>query len=43
MDGRNAYLTDGVQQALGRAPRDFAGFARDAAAAGAWSATPQAA
>ena len=43
MDGRNAYLADGVRQALGRAPRDFADFARDAAAGGAWSATPQAA
>ena len=43
LDGRNAYLADGVQQALGRAPRDFADFARDAAAAGAWSATTEAA
>lgn len=39
LDGRNAQLADGVQQALGRAPRDFADFARDAAAAGAWSGT----
>jgi uncharacterized protein YbjT (DUF2867 family) len=37
MDGRNASLTDGVQQALGRAPRDFADYARDAAATGVWS------
>jgi uncharacterized protein YbjT (DUF2867 family) len=37
LDGRNACLTDGVQRALGRAPRDFADYARDAAAAGAWS------
>ncbi len=37
LDGRNAYLTDGVQRALGRPPRDFAGFARAAVAAGAWS------
>ena len=29
-------LTDGVQQALGRAPRDFADYARDAAATGVW-------
>ena len=27
-DGRNACLADGVQQALGRAPRDFADFCR---------------
>jgi uncharacterized protein YbjT (DUF2867 family) len=37
LDGRNQHLADGVQQALGRPPRDFREFARDAAAAGAWS------
>jgi uncharacterized protein YbjT (DUF2867 family) len=37
LDGRNVDITDGVQRALGRAPRDFRDFARDAAAAGAWS------
>ncbi|MFC3226462.1 NmrA family transcriptional regulator [Marinibaculum pumilum] len=37
LDGRNAAPADGVQQALGRAPRDFADYARAAAAAGAWS------
>jgi uncharacterized protein YbjT (DUF2867 family) len=37
LDGRNAHLADGVQRALGREPRDFADFARDAAAAGAWN------
>jgi hypothetical protein len=36
LDGRNAHLTDGVQRALGREPKDFADFARDAAAAGTW-------
>ena len=36
-DGRNAYVADGVRRALGRAPRDFADFARAAAAAGVWS------
>lgn len=35
-DGRNAHLADGVRDALGRAPRDFADFARAAAADGAW-------
>ena len=30
LDGRNAHVTDGVQRALGRPPRDFAEFARDA-------------
>jgi uncharacterized protein YbjT (DUF2867 family) len=33
LDGRNAYLADGVQRALGREPKDFADFAREAAAA----------
>ena len=36
LDGRNARLTDGVQRALGRPPRDFADYARDAAASGVW-------
>jgi uncharacterized protein YbjT (DUF2867 family) len=38
LDGRNAYLTDGVQRALGRPPRDFADYARAAAATGVWRA-----
>ena len=37
LDGRNASLSDGVRRALGRAPRDFADYARDAAAAAAWT------
>ena len=36
LDGRNEYLTDGVQRAIGRAPRDFADFAQAGAAAGVW-------
>lgn len=36
LDGRNAHLTDGVQRALGRPPKDFAEYARDAAATGVW-------
>ncbi|MET7699551.1 NAD(P)H-binding protein [Streptomyces sp. NPDC005485] len=36
LDGRNSYLSDGVQQILGRAPRDFTDFVREATAAGAW-------
>lgn len=36
LDGRNAYLCDGVQRALGRAPRDFSDFAREVAAGGVW-------
>lgn len=38
MDGRNAHVTHDVREVLGREPRDFAGFAREAAAAGAWKA-----
>lgn len=36
LDGRNEYLTDGVHRALGRSPKDFAGYAKDAAARGVW-------
>jgi hypothetical protein len=32
LDGRNTPLGDGVQRALGRAPRDFSDYARRAAA-----------
>ena len=31
LDGHNSLLTDGVERALGRKPRDFADYARDAA------------
>ncbi|MEM1075864.1 MAG: NmrA family NAD(P)-binding protein [Pseudomonadota bacterium] len=37
LDGRNANLADGVQRALGRAPRDFTDFARNAATSGVWT------
>jgi uncharacterized protein YbjT (DUF2867 family) len=37
MDGRNSHLTDGVERALGRPPRDFRDFAREAAVAGSWT------
>lgn len=37
LDGRNAHLTDGVQRALGRAPRDFAEYAKATARSGAWT------
>ena len=36
LDGRNAHLTDGVQRALGREPKDFRDYARQAAATGVW-------
>jgi len=37
LDGRNAYLADGVQRALGREPADFSDFADRIAARGVWS------
>ena len=37
LDGRNAHLTDGVQRALGRPPRDFRDYAVAAAATGVWN------
>jgi uncharacterized protein YbjT (DUF2867 family) len=39
VDGRNADTTNGVEQALGRPPRDFEDYARAAAATGVWSLT----
>lgn len=38
LDGRNAHLTDGVQRALGRPPKDLRDFARDVAKSGVWNA-----
>jgi len=37
LDGRNAHLTDGVQRALAREPRDFRDYARNAAGTGIWN------
>ncbi|MBS0031053.1 NAD(P)H-binding protein [Chitinophaga sp. 22321] len=37
LDGRNTYLADGVQQALGRAPRDFSEYVKRTAASGIWN------
>lgn len=36
LDGRNAYVADGVQRALGRDPSDFSAFAKRVAARGIW-------
>ncbi|MCX5078320.1 NAD(P)H-binding protein [Streptomyces sp. NBC_00424] len=38
LDGRNAHVAHGVREVLGREPRDFADFAREAAATGVWDA-----
>ncbi|QEY32497.1 NmrA family transcriptional regulator [Synechococcus sp. RSCCF101] len=40
LDGRSSHLGDGVQRALGRPARDFVDYARDTAAAGAWTLEP---
>ncbi len=37
LDGRNARPADGVRRALGRAPRDFADYARETADSGIWT------
>lgn len=37
LDGRNSYLANGVERALGRPPRDFADYAKNAASNGTWS------
>jgi uncharacterized protein YbjT (DUF2867 family) len=37
LDGRNASLSDGVQRALGREPRDFSEYVRETAATGVWN------
>jgi len=36
LDGRNAHVTEGVEQALGRPAKDFADYARETAATGLW-------
>jgi len=36
LDGRNEHVSDGVQRAIGREPRDFSNYAREAAASGMW-------
>ena len=36
LDGRNAHLGNGIRQVLARPARDFANYARDAAATGIW-------
>ncbi len=38
LDGRNAYVCDGVKRALGREPTEFADYARRIAARGTWNA-----
>ncbi|MGW8698977.1 NmrA family NAD(P)-binding protein [Streptomyces eurythermus] len=42
VDGRNASLVPGVREALGRGPKDFADYAKEAAATGVWHAKDEA-
>ena len=37
LDGRNAYVCDGIQRALGREPTDFAEYVRRIADSGVWN------
>ena len=37
LDGRNAFVMDGVERVLGRPPRDFSDYVRNAAASGVWN------
>ncbi|RSS92194.1 NmrA family transcriptional regulator [Streptomyces sp. WAC05292] len=36
LDGRNAHLVHGIEDVLGRPPRDFSAYVREAAATGVW-------
>jgi uncharacterized protein YbjT (DUF2867 family) len=38
LDGRNTPVADGVQRALGRAPRDFSDYVKSTAGTGVWGA-----
>jgi uncharacterized protein YbjT (DUF2867 family) len=38
LDGRNSHLSDGVQRALGRPPKDFSDYAREVVETGIWEA-----
>lgn len=40
LDGRNSGTVAGIQEALGRAPKSFADYARDTAESGVWAAAP---
>jgi uncharacterized protein YbjT (DUF2867 family) len=40
LDGRNAHVTDGIAEALGRPARDFGDYVRRTAATGVWDPSP---
>ena len=37
LDGRNTYIIDAIERALGRKPGDFTDYAKTTAATGFWS------
>lgn len=37
LDGRNAHLSDGIERALGRLPKDFSEYARETSGTGVWN------
>jgi hypothetical protein len=39
LDGRNEYVADGVQKALGRKPADFSEYIRKTISKGTWEHT----
>lgn len=41
LDGRNAYLTDGVDRALARSPRSFSDYVAKTASTGIWDIAPE--
>ena len=41
LDGRNAYVSDGVQRALGREPTDFRDFVKRQVERGTWAAAAE--
>ena len=43
LDGRNAYLTDGIDQALGRQPRSFGDYVNTTVQTGIWDSNKKAA
>lgn len=40
LDGRNAYVTDGVEKALGRKATEFSDYVKKVAASGLWNQVP---
>lgn len=41
LDGRNANITHGVEEALGRKPKDFSDYVKETISTGVWNPEPQ--